>query len=127
MTFFTCWTERGFIHQMLRSRRPRHAGRQGRGSSAYVGYDCTAPSLHVGNLIVDHDAALAAEDRRQADRADGRRHHPVGDPSGKDETRKLCPVEQIEANKARHERVFAKFLTFGDGPTDAVWSTTPSG
>ncbi len=68
----------------------------------------------------DHDAALAAEDRRQADRADGGGTTRVGDPSGKDESRKLLSLEAIEANKVGIKQVFAKFLTFGEGKTDAL-------
>ena len=44
----------------------------------------------------------------------------VGDPSGKDETRKILPIEQIEANKASMQRVFAKLMKFGAGATDAI-------
>ena len=88
--------------------------------SAYIGFDATAPSLHVGNLV----PIMMLRRLQQAG------HRPivlmgggttkVGDPSGKDESRKLLSVEQIDANIASIRRVFERFLTFGDGPTDAI-------
>ena len=63
--FLRVLTERGFIHQCSDL-----AGLDDKAASgdliAYIGFDCTAPSLHVGSLLPDHDAALAAKDRRQA-------------------------------------------------------------
>ena len=100
----------------LRSRRARRGGARAGGSPPMSAIDCTAPSLHVGILITDHDAALAAEDRPQADRADGRRHHHASAiRPARTRARKLLTVEQIEANKDGIKRVFAQFLTFGDG------------
>lgn len=86
----------------------------------YIGFDCTAPSLHVGNLIpimmLHHFQACG--------------HKPIvlmgggttkiGDPTGKDESRKMLTQEQIQENKAGIKKIFEKFLTFGDGPTDAI-------
>ena len=51
----------------------------------------------------------------------------VGDPSGKDETRRILPLEQIEANKDSIKAVFARFLTFGERDATPSWSTTPNG
>lgn len=88
--------------------------------SGYIGYDCTAPSLHVGNLI----SIMMLRRLQQAG------HRPivvigggttrVGDPSGKDEQRKLLSDAQIEDNIAGIKRVFSRFLTFGEGKTDAI-------
>jgi tyrosyl-tRNA synthetase len=88
--------------------------------SAYVGFDATAPSLHVGNLV----SIMLLRRLQQAG------HRPivlmgggttkVGDPSGKDESRQLLSNEQINANIASIRRVFEHFLTFGDGRTDAI-------
>jgi tyrosyl-tRNA synthetase len=88
--------------------------------SAYIGFDATAPSLHVGNLV----SIMLLRRLQQAG------HRPivlmgggttkVGDPSGKDEGRKLLSAEEIDANIASIRRVFGRFLTFGDGPTDAI-------
>ncbi len=88
--------------------------------TAYIGFDCTAPSLHVGSLI----GIMMLRKLQQAG------HRPivlmgggttrVGDPSGKDETRQLLTDEKIAANMAGIRQVFDRFLTFGDGPTDAI-------
>ena len=88
--------------------------------TGYIGYDCTAPSLHVGNLI----SILMLRHLQQAG------HRPivvigggttkVGDPSGKDESRQLLTQDKIDANKKTIRATFERFLTFGDGPTDAI-------
>ena len=88
--------------------------------TAYIGFDCTATSLHVGSLI----GIMMLRKLQQAG------HKPivlmgggttrVGDPSGKDETRQIMTDEKIAENMAGIRQVFDKFLTFGDGPTDAV-------
>jgi tyrosyl-tRNA synthetase len=111
--------ERGYIHQVtdptaldvLASKET---------ISAYIGFDATAPSLHVGNLV----SIMLLRRMQQAG------HRPivlmgggttkVGDPSGKDEVRKLLTPEQIDANVASIRRVFERFLAFGDGSTDAI-------
>jgi tyrosyl-tRNA synthetase len=87
---------------------------------AYVGFDATASSLHVGNLV----SIMLLRRLQQAG------HRPivlmgggttkVGDPSGKDESRKLLTGEEIDSNIANIRRVFERFLTFGDGPRDAI-------
>jgi tyrosyl-tRNA synthetase len=88
--------------------------------SAYIGYDATAPSLHVGNMAT----IMLLRRLQQAG------HKPVvlmgggttkiGDPSGKDESRKLLTPELIDANIASIRTVFERFLDFGDSPTGAV-------
>ncbi|OYY68838.1 MAG: tyrosine--tRNA ligase [Sphingomonadales bacterium 28-55-16] len=87
---------------------------------AYIGFDATAPSLHVGNLV----SIMLLRRLQQAG------HKPVvvmgggttriGDPTGKDEVRKMLTDETIEANITSIRTAFERFLTFGDGPTDAV-------
>jgi tyrosyl-tRNA synthetase len=87
---------------------------------AYVGYDCTAPSLHVGSLIsIMMLHWLQATGNKPIPLMGGGTTR-VGDPSGRDETRKLLTPEQIEANKDGIKRVFSRFLRFGNGATDAV-------
>jgi tyrosyl-tRNA synthetase len=86
----------------------------------YIGFDATAPSLHVGNLV----SIMLLRRLQQAG------HKPVvvmgggttriGDPTGKDEVRKMLTDETIEANISSIRKAFEQFLTFGDGPTDAV-------
>ncbi|KAF0123922.1 MAG: tyrosyl-tRNA synthetase, partial [Xanthobacteraceae bacterium] len=88
---------------------------------AYVGYDCTAPSLHVGHLL-----SIMMLHWMQATGAGkpitlmGGGTTRVGDPSGRDETRKILSIEDINANKDALKGVFAKLLRFGDGKTDAI-------
>ena len=86
----------------------------------YIGFDATAPSLHVGNLV----SIMLLRRLQQAG------HKPVvvigggttriGDPTGKDEVRKMLTDETIESNINSIRTAFERFLTFGDGPTDAV-------
>ncbi|MFZ1416273.1 MAG: tyrosine--tRNA ligase [Defluviicoccus sp.] len=88
--------------------------------AAYIGFDCTAPSLHVGSLV----SIMLLRRLQQAG------HKPivlmgggttkVGDPSGKDQARKLLSDAEIAANMAGIRQVFQRFLTFGDGPTGAL-------
>jgi tyrosyl-tRNA synthetase len=86
----------------------------------YIGFDATAPSLHVGSLV----QIMMLRRMQQAGHKPivlmGGGTSKIGDPSFKDEARKLLSVEAINANIASIQRVFERFLTFGDGPTDAV-------
>ena len=111
--------ERGYIHQVTDAGGlDALAGRQV--VPAYVGFDATAPSLHVGNLV----SIMLLRRLQQAG------HKPVvlmgggttriGDPTGKDEVRKMLDDATIEANIASIRTAFERFLVFGDGPTDAV-------
>jgi tyrosyl-tRNA synthetase len=110
---------RGFIHQttdeagldkLLRSERV----------TGYIGFDCTAPSLHVGNLL----GIMMLRKLQQAGHRSivliGGGTTKVGDPSGKDESRKLLSDAEIAANIAGIESVFAKLLSFGGGDSGAV-------
>ena len=88
--------------------------------SAYIGFDCTAPSLHAGSLVQIMMLRLLQHTGHKPIVLMGGGTTKVGDPSGKDESRKLLDNEAIAANMAGIKDVFAKFLTFGDGPTDAI-------
>jgi tyrosyl-tRNA synthetase len=117
--FLATLDARGHIHQLTDGEALDTAARAG-GLVAYVGYDCTAPSLHVGNL-----ATIMLLRRLQ--QAGGRPivlmgggTTKVGDPSGKDDARKLLGDAEIEANKASIRRIFERFLSFDDGPTGAL-------
>ncbi len=111
--------ERGYIHQ-LTDAAALDALASKEIVPGYIGFDATAPSLHVGNLF----QIMLLRRLQQAG------HKPivlmgggttkVGDPSGKDESRKLLTPEAIEANIASIRRVFERFLTFGKGPADAI-------
>jgi tyrosyl-tRNA synthetase len=111
--------DRGYIHQLTDAAAlDKLASKEV--VSAYIGFDATAPSLHVGSLV----QIMMLRRLQQAG------HRPivlmgggttkVGDPSGKDESRKLLTHEQIDANIGGIRRVFEHFLTFGDGPSDAI-------
>jgi len=111
--------ERGYIHQ-LTDAAALDALAQKQVVPGYIGFDATAPSLHVGSLL----QIMLLRRMQQAG------HKPivlmgggttkVGDPSGKDESRKLLTHGEIDANIAGIRRVFERFLTFGDGASDAI-------
>jgi tyrosyl-tRNA synthetase len=88
--------------------------------TAYVGFDCTAPSLHIGNLVSIMMLRHLQQSGHRPIVLMGGGTTKVGDPSGKDEARQLLDDAQINANMASIRRIFERFLTFGDGPTDAV-------
>jgi len=116
--FLKILTERGFVHQCS-----DEAGLDALSSKgevvAYVGYDCTAPSLHVGSLISIMMLHWLQKCGGKPIVLMGGGTTRVGDPSGKDETRKILSLEDIEANKEGMAQAFAKFLKFGAGKTDA--------
>ncbi|MFN3854121.1 MAG: tyrosine--tRNA ligase [Phreatobacter sp.] len=118
--FLRILTERGFIHQCSDLQGLDTLAARG-DVVAYVGYDCTAPSLHVGHLLsimMLHWLQATGAGRPITLMGGGTTR--VGDPSGRDETRKILSIEDINANKEALKGVFAKLLTFGDGKTDAV-------
>jgi tyrosyl-tRNA synthetase len=110
---------RGYIHQCS-----DFAGLDGLGLDGkvigYVGYDCTAPSLHVGHLISIMMLAWLQRTGGKPIALMGGGTTRVGDPSGKDETRRILPVATIESNKAAIKGVFARFLQFGEDETAAL-------
>jgi tyrosyl-tRNA synthetase len=112
-------SSRGYIHQVTDAAGlDSLAGREI--IPGYIGFDATAPSLHIGNLV----SVMLLRRLQQAG------HKPVvllgggttkvGDPSGKDEMRRFLSEADIAGNIASIRRIFERFLTFGDGPTDAV-------
>jgi len=117
--FLRILTERGFVHQCSDAAGLDSLGRKG-DIVAYVGYDCTAPSLHVGSLISIMMLHWLQKTGGKPIVLMGGGTTRVGDPSGKDETRKILTLDEIEANKAGMAQAFAKFLKFGAGKTDAV-------
>ena len=88
--------------------------------AAYIGFDCTAPSLHVGSLVQIMTLRRFQQAGHRPIVLMGGGTTKVGDPSGKDEMRQLLTPEGIEANKKNILHVFERFLKFGDGPSDAV-------
>ena len=97
----------------MRSRRKRKV-------VCYVGYDCTAPSLHIGHLISIMMLHWLQETGNKPIALMGGGTTRVGDPSGRDETRRILTSEQIDANKETIKGTFSQFLTFGSGTSDAV-------
>ena len=87
---------------------------------AYIGYDCTGPSLHVGHLLSIMALRWLQRTGHKPIVLMGGGTTKVGDPSGKDDSRQLLSDEAIADNMASIQRTFAKFLKFGDGPTDAI-------
>ena len=87
---------------------------------AYIGFDCTAESLHVGSLIQIMMLRHLQKTGHKPIVLMGGGTTRIGDPTGRDEARKMLTDEQIARNMDGIKKVFAKFLTFGDGPTDAV-------
>ena len=86
----------------------------------YIGFDCTAPSLHIGNLLQIMTLRRFQQSGHKPIVLMGGGTTKVGDPSGRDETRQLLTHEQIESNKRSILHTFEKFLTFGEGSTDAI-------
>jgi tyrosyl-tRNA synthetase len=112
-------TERGFMHQCSDLESLDKLAADNR-VVAYVGYDCTAPSLHVGSLLSIMMLSWLQKCGGKPIALMGGGTTRVGDPSGKDETRQLRSIDEIEKNKNGMKQVFAKFLAFGDGGTDAL-------
>src|SRR6478735_1772091 len=111
--------ERGYIHQ-LTDAAALDALANKEVVSAYIGFDATAPSLHVGSLVQIMILRRMQEAGHRPIVLMGGGTTKIGDPSGKDEGRKLLTSELIDTNIAGIRRVFERFLTFGDGPTDAL-------
>lgn len=112
-------SERGFIHQCtdedaldtLLAKEP---------VAAYIGFDCTAPSLHVGSLVQIMMLRHLQKCGHKPIVLMGGGTTKIGDPSGKDASRPQLTDADIAHNMAGIKTVFEQFLTFGDGPTDAI-------
>ena len=111
--------ERGFIHQATDA-AALDALAQTAVIPAYIGFDATAPSLHVGSLVQIMMLRRVQQAGHKPVVLMGGGTTKVGDPSGKDESRKLLTSDDIAANIAGIKGVFERYLAFGDGPTDAV-------
>jgi tyrosyl-tRNA synthetase len=111
--------ERGFIHQCTDFEALDERLCAGR-VVAYVGYDCTADSLHVGSLVSIMLLRLLQKCGHKPIVLMGGGTTRIGDPSGKDEARRLLDDAEIAHNLAGIRTVFTKFLNFGDSPNDAV-------
>ena len=117
--FLNVLKERGFIHQASDFEGLDALAAKGE-ATAYVGYDCTAPSLHIGNFLTMMMLHWLQQSGNKPITLMGGGTTMVGDPSGKDETRANRTVAEIEANKASIRGVFAKVLNYGSGKSDAI-------
>ncbi|MHB8271548.1 tyrosine--tRNA ligase [Bradyrhizobium sp.] len=117
--FLNVLQERGFIHQCSDAAGLDALAARGE-ATAYVGYDCTAPSLHIGNYLTMMMLYWLQQSGNKPITLMGGGTTMVGDPSGKDESRALRSLEEIEANKESIRGVFAKVLRYGSGPSDAI-------
>lgn len=111
--------ERGFLHQCT-DLEGLDALMATQTVSAYIGFDCTADSLHVGSLVPIMLLRLLQHTGHKPIVLIGGGTTKVGDPSGKDEVRKLLSEEEIARNIAGIKKVFERFVTFGDGAGDAI-------
>jgi tyrosyl-tRNA synthetase len=111
--------ERGMVHQCSDTARLDEMLSSGT-RTAYIGFDCTADSLHVGHLLQVMLLRWWQKTGHKPIALMGGGTTKVGDPSGRDETRQLLTTEQIDANMASIKASFANYLKFGSGPTDAV-------
>ena len=117
--FLQVMTSRGYVHQLSDADGLDQAARDGRLVS-YVGYDCTAASLHVGHLLSIMMLHWLQETGQKPIALMGGGTTRVGDPSGRDETRRILTYDQIEANKQAIKGTFTRFLQFDERKTGAI-------
>jgi tyrosyl-tRNA synthetase len=117
--FLNVLQSRGFIHQ-ISDPDSLDALAAKRELVAYIGFDCTASSLHVGSMVQIMCLYWLQQTGNKPIALMGGGTTRVGDPSGKDETRKILSIEDIDRNKDGIKQVFSHFLGFGEGKSDAV-------
>ena len=126
--FLNVLQTRGFIHQ-ISDPDSLDALAAKRELVAYIGFDCTAPSLHVGSMVQIMCLYWLQQTGNKPIALMGGGTTRVGDPSGKDETRRILSIEDIERNKDGIKQVFSRFLDFGQArhsaimPDNAEWLT----
>ncbi|MEE2662399.1 MAG: tyrosine--tRNA ligase [Pseudomonadota bacterium] len=118
--FIEVITERGFLHQCTDIDALTETLDKGTPATCYIGFDCTADSLHVGSLLPIMLLRWFQKCGHKPIVLMGGGTSRVGDPSGKDEARQLLSEEAISANKRSIQSIFEKFLKFGVGSTDAI-------
>jgi len=117
--FLNIMSERGYIHQCT-DLAALDSKLSGGIVPAYIGFDCTASSLHVGNMVQIMMLRHLQKSGHKPIVLMGGGTTRIGDPTGRDESRKMLKDDDINRNMAGIRTVFEKYLTFGDGPTDAV-------
>ena len=118
-SFLKLMSERNFIHQVT-DWKGLDALLSAKAMVAYIGFDCTADSLHVGSLVQIMMLRHFQKCGHRPIVLMGGGTTKVGDPSGKDDARQLLSDQEIEKNKSGIKAIFEKYLSFGDGPTDAI-------
>ena len=118
-SFLRVMSERNFIHQIT-DWTSLDTLLSEKNMVAYIGFDCTADSLHVGSLVQIMMLRYFQKCGHRPIVLMGGGTTKVGDPSGKDDARKLLSDNEIEKNKQGIKAVFEKYLNFGDGPSDAI-------
>ena len=117
--FINIMNERGFIHQITDIENLQKEMNTG-SVAGYIGFDCTAPSLHVGSLIQIMMLRWLQRTGNKPIVLMGGGTTKVGDPSGKDKARPLLSSEKIKFNKENIKTIFEKFLNFGEKDNDAI-------
>ena len=117
--FLNVLSERGYIHQCS-DYEGLDALAIRQEVIAYIGFDCTARSLHIGSLVQIMLLYWAQKTGQRSITLMGGGTTRVGDPSGRDEGRKLLTIDEIETNKLGIQKAFSRFLTFGEGQRDAL-------
>src|ERR1700730_14403272 len=117
--FLRTLSERGYIHQITDAQALDARANSGI-IPAYIGFDATADSLHVGSLVQIMLLRRPQQSGHKPIVLMGGGTTKVGDPSGRDETRQLLSQAQINANIAAIREIFARFLRFDDSPTGAI-------
>jgi len=119
MTFFSEFKKRGYFYQCT-NENTLEQKMQDQKIAAYIGFDCTAKSLHVGNLMQVMILRLLQQHGHKPIVLIGGATTKIGDPTGKEEARKYLSDQEIESNIAGIKESLSKFIKFGDGPTDAI-------
>ena len=119
MSFFREFKNRGYFHQCTNEAQLLEFESSDK-IIAYLGFDCTASSLHVGNLMQIMILRLLQQNGHKPIVLIGGATTKVGDPTGKDEARKYLSDDEIEKNINGIKKSLSKFIRFGDGPSDAV-------
>ncbi|HLL28692.1 MAG TPA: tyrosine--tRNA ligase [Xanthobacteraceae bacterium] len=117
--FLQVLDSRGYIHQVSEPQALDALAKKSR-ITAYIGFDCTAPSLHVGSLLPIMMLYWLQQTGHRPVALMGGGTTRVGDPSGKDESRKVLTDAMIGENLKGIRSIFSKFLKFGGGPSDAI-------
>ena len=118
-SFLRVMSDRNFIHQVTDCTSLDTLLSE-KNMVAYIGFDCTADSLHVGSLVQIMMLRYFQKCGHRPIVLMGGGTTKVGDPSGKDDARRLLSDKEIEKNKKGIKAVFEKYLTFGEGPSDAI-------